>query len=101
KTGEGYSDRAGFPDKDPDVIEVGTVAGQTAGLQFSQRRGCPGNVFILLSDHENGISSGQDSIGRRSEVSSALSNHRDLHAAERSRRQFVESLSGVAFADRN
>src|SRR5712671_4837842 len=61
--GKRYSDHAGLTDKDSDVVEISAVAGQAAGLQFSKRGGGPGNCFILLRDHENGISSGQDGIG--------------------------------------
>src|SRR6476620_4923388 len=98
--GKRYSDHAGLADKDSDVVEISAVAGQAAGLQFSKRGSGPGNCFILLRDHENGISGCQDGIRRRNEVASALSNHRDSHTPER-RRQFVESLSGVPFANRN
>src|SRR5205814_7091299 len=101
KTGEGYSYHAGLPDEHSDVVEISAVAGQAAGLQLSERGGRPGNCFILLCDHENGVSGGQDGIGHGNEIVPALSNHRNLDTAEHPRRQFVESLSGMALADRN
>src|SRR6185437_16101268 len=59
------------------------------------------NLFILLGDYENRISSRQDSICCRNDVVPILSNYRDLQPAERPGHQFVESFPGLAFSDRN
>ena len=79
KAGKRYSDHGGLSDKDPDVVEIGAIAGQPAGLQLAELRGRLGDRFFVLGDDEKGIAGGQDSIGCRNEVVSVLSNHGDLH----------------------
>ena len=68
KAGKRYADHAGLADKDADVVEIGAIARQPAGLQIAELRGRLGDGVFVVGNDQQRVAGGQDGIGRRNEI---------------------------------
>src|SRR6201991_5078176 len=101
KTGKRYTDDGGFSDKDPDIVEIGTIARQLAGFEAPKLRSRLGDGLLALRNDQQSVARQQNRIGCWNEVVAALSDHRDLDVGEGAGCQFAKFPSGKSLADRN
>src|SRR6201994_3707693 len=101
KTGKRDADYTGLSAKNADVVEIGAVARQPAGLQRPELAGRPGDRLLTLRHDQHRVTCGQHRVGCRNEVASVFPDHRDLDVTEDIGRQVVERLAGKLWSDRN
>src|SRR5262245_39483744 len=101
KTRQGHADHVGFADKDADVVKVGAVLGQSAGVQFSNPRSGFGDCRFLLRDNKQRVAGRQGDVARGDDVLPAFADHRYLDAARQPLLDFFERLPRDFFADGN
>ena len=65
QAGKRNADHAGLADEDPDVVEIGAVAGQPSRFQLSELGRGVCDRLLALGDDQHGIAGGQHGIAGR------------------------------------
>ena len=79
------ADNVRLANKDPDVIQIRSVAGKTARVQLAKPRSRFTNRLFALRDNKHGIAGGQRGFGGRNDIVPTFTDHRHLHIVEHAR----------------